>query len=88
MDGVIEGRIVHYVLDRGPNAGQHRAAMIVRVWGEFAPPVGTVNLRVFLDGSNDTREPWGNDSPILWVTSVKHDPTGTQERSWHWIERA
>ncbi len=89
MDGVTEGRVVHYVLDRGPNRGAHRAAVIVRAWGDaVTPPPGTVNLRVFLDGCNDTGEPWGTDGPILWVTSAHFDPSGTQERTWHWIERA
>ena len=28
------GKIVHFVLDSGPSKGQHRPAMIVRVWAE------------------------------------------------------
>lgn len=40
MDGLTEGRIVHYVLDdRSPNVGQHRPAIKVLV-GQFATKVG------------------------------------------------
>jgi hypothetical protein len=78
MDGVIEGRIVHYVLPEGPHEGEHRPAIIVKVWTG-----GYVNLQVFYDGTNDG--PVVSGQP--WVTSVEHseDP---RPRTWHWIERA
>jgi hypothetical protein len=59
MDGLIEGRIVHFVM---PN-GQHRPAIVVQVWRVpdspgpepilKAPENGCCNLRVFTDGPND-----------------------------------
>ena len=81
MEGLTEGRIVHYVIpDNEPGAGAHRPAIVVRVWAN-----GCCNLQVFFDGTND-----GNPElpPVRWVTSVLHDETGTQGRTWHWIERA
>lgn len=42
MEGLTNGRIVHYVYK-----GEHRAAVITKVWGGN----GTVNLHVFKDGS-------------------------------------
>jgi hypothetical protein len=77
------GRVVHYVLEDGPNTGQHRAAIIVRVWGDH--PDAPVNLHVFLDGSNDVKP--HNDGPTaLWRTSVQRDDTGQKLRTWHWPE--
>lgn len=42
------GRIVHYVLKNGANAGQVRPAMVVRAWNETS-----AQLKVFLDEAND-----------------------------------
>lgn len=79
MEGLTEGRIVHYVLQTGPSHGQHRPAMVVKVWDKAA---GSVNLTVFADWSND-----GVADSSYWATSVRysedHEP-GT----WHWIEKA
>ena len=77
MEGLTEGRIVHYVLPEGRSKGQHRPAMVVRVWWGTA-----VNLQVFVDGSND-----GYASGMTWRTSVHYDPDGAPD-TWHWIERA
>lgn len=50
MDGLTEGRIVHFVM---PN-GKHRPAIIVEAWRNVhGPPDHRVNLVVFLDGLND-----------------------------------
>ncbi len=79
------GRIVHYVLEDGPNAGEHRPAIIVKVWG---PPDGqptpttACQLQVFTDS------PGGevyNDQlpPVLWKSSRSQ---GTGPGSWHWPE--
>ena len=79
MEGLTEGRMVHYVLDDGPSKGQHRPAVVVKVWSK---DLGSVNLQVFTDGSND-----GVPGGIMWVTSV----TFSEEpllRTWHWIEKA
>lgn len=86
MDGLTEGRIVHFVM----NDGDHRAAIIARVWGKES---GVVNLTVFTDWSNDI-EGNGNEQlneqiakGILWRTAVQYseDP---KPNTWHWIERA
>ncbi len=80
MAGLTEGRMVHYVLPDGPSAGQHRPAVVVRVWDS-----GFVNLLVFRDGYNDVEEPTANI--VLWVTSVEYNEHGIG-RTWHWIEKA
>lgn len=80
MEGLTEGRIVHYVPranDQMVTGGEHRAAMIVRVWDKAR---GYVNLQVFCDGQND-------GTSMAWVTSILHDPDGAPG-TWHWIERA
>ncbi len=78
MQGVSEGRVVHYVLDSGPYRGQHRAALIVRVWN---PGTGMVNLTVFPDWDNDHAS-----TGMFWATSVPYSEEH-EERSWHWPER-
>lgn len=94
MEGLTEGRIVHFVLDAGPHAGEHRPAIVVKVWrldygdGTQRPPDnGCCNLKVFLDGSND--DPTGRTHPHWqeWQTSVlfSEEP---KPRTWHWIEKA
>jgi hypothetical protein len=88
MEGLTEGRIVHYVMDRGRNQGEHRPAIVVRVWrvnGE-AQANGLCQLQVFTDGLND-----GGDlsSGLFWSTSVEYsEPSENKPRTWHWIERA
>jgi len=91
MEGLTEGRIVHYVLPDGPHAGEHRPAIVVKVWrlnnadGTQRPPDnGYSNLVVFVDGTNDGPQFGGC---IHWVTSVEFsaDP---RPRTWHWIEKA
>jgi hypothetical protein len=87
VDGLTEGRIVHYVL----NDGQHRAAIVVRAWGDHNMP-DEVNLYVFLDGANDkaaaASRVYNAPPGMLWVTSVRYDATGTAPHSWHWPEQA
>jgi len=91
MDGLTEGRIVHYVL----NNGEHRPAIVVRVWpDEFGPGVPGVNLCVFLDGTNDARAFDSERTPpplsqmTYWVTSAKFDQDTKAPRTVHWIEEA
>lgn len=76
-EGLIEGCIVHYVLPEGPNAGESRPAIVVKVWDKDS---GCANLNVFTDGEND-----GVDG--LWVTSVCYSDTH-EPRTWHWIPKA
>lgn len=81
MEGMTEGRIVHYVIagHEYPGAhnskGQHRPAIVVRRWSATE-----VNALLLLDGGNDGR---GSGEP-LWLTSICE---GTVEGTWHEIER-
>ncbi len=85
MEGLVEGRICHYVLVNG----EHRPAIVVRVF-ESGKPYGLANLIVFSDGSNDARVVSGNVSEqgLFWATSAHYDPAGTEHHTWHWIEKA
>jgi len=89
MAGLTPGCIVHFVM---PN-GEHRPAIVVRVWD---PSAGTVNLQVFTDGLNDFREVSGGESDsftravesgVLWRTSIVYREI-PEPNSWHWIEPA
>lgn len=84
MEGLTEGRICHFVMADG----QHRPAIVVRVWktGEADYPDGTVQLQVFTDGSNDPGV--GRDQGTIWKTSVHSDEETKSPGTWHWIERA
>ncbi len=86
MEGLTEGRIVHYVLKNG----EHRAAIVVRVFEPYGKEAGLANLIVFSDGSNDASAVSGNVSEqgIFWATSAHYDPEGTKHHTWHWIEKA
>jgi hypothetical protein len=86
MEGLTEGRIVHYVLPDGPHAGEHRPAIVVKVWrqGDGTPPSnGYSNLVVFVDGTND----YPNYSGAVWATSIEYSAE-PKPRTWHWIEKA
>ncbi|MFA5836210.1 MAG: hypothetical protein WC837_04555 [Bellilinea sp.] len=89
FEGLIEGRIVHYVMPDG----KHRPAIIVRVWDK-AHTNGCVNLTVFTDWTNDSRGPdYVMDADCaagkMWRTSVLFDGnTDPAPGTWHWIERA
>jgi predicted RNA-binding protein with TRAM domain len=87
MEGLTEGRVVHFVLPDGPHKGDHRPAIIVKVWrqGDGTPPAnGYSNLVVFMDGTNDGGQFGGC---IRWETSVTHSDA-PEPRTWHWIEKA
>jgi hypothetical protein len=82
------GRIVHYVLAEEdgvintgyhPQAGEHRPAIIVRLW----PCAATVQLQVFTDGRNDGLD-GGN---VFWATSRAQDEAEKKPGTWHWPER-
>lgn len=77
------GRIVHYVLastDSPRNAGEHRPAIITRVWSDEC-----VQLQVFTDGPNDEAE--GDQGGLLWRSSVSMNDVEKPGRTWHWPER-
>lgn len=90
MNGITEGRIVHYVL---PN-GEHRPAIMVKTdLGDWGYPSDTVQLQVFLDGTNDQIDnksirPEDATRGLMWATSVVHDEETKEPYTWHWIERA
>jgi hypothetical protein len=88
MGGLIEGRIVHYVLSNG----QHRPAIVVRNWSDpdMLGSEGRVNLIVFADGSNDRGAISGTASEqgLFWATSAHYDQEGEKHHTWHWIEKA
>lgn len=83
MQGLTEGRIVHFVLDKD----QHRPAVIVKVWSK---ETGTSNLQVFVDGTNDKYYGVGLFEQIagmMWRTSVVYSEE-PKVGTWHWIEPA
>jgi hypothetical protein len=81
LAGLAVGRIVHYVLPSGPNQGEHRPAIVVKIW---LPGQDTVQLQVFIDGANDGPE---YTSGLHWATSVSHAPAQAHRwGSWHWPE--
>ena len=80
MEGLTEGRVVHFVMPDG----EHRAAVIVRVWRPPMPEYpGYSNLLVLPDGGNDGP---GNETGIRRECSVCYSEEKTP-RTWHWIER-
>jgi hypothetical protein len=94
MEGLTEGRIVHYVLNEGRDKGEHRPAIVVRVWRVFeadmitksAPENGCCQLQVFTD--SDEHGKYNDElSPVMWKTSVIYDESG-KPGTWHWIEKA
>ena len=78
MDGLTEGRMCHFVMPDG----QHRPAVVVRVWGNPEHCEGYVNLQVFTDGKNDGAE------NVEWQPSICYDDETKAPGTWHWIERA
>lgn len=77
--------LVHYVLESGACAGEHRPAIVVKKcppeWG-YPEDDRAVQLQVFTDGSND-----GGifQSGMVWRTSVKYSET-KELGTWHYIE--
>ncbi len=92
IEGLTEGRIVHYVLE----SGQHRPAIVVRDWKQEN---GLVNLQVFTDGWNDRFKVThlvrlgeqetviSIDQNVVWRTSVYYSEA-KEPGTWHWIEKA
>ncbi len=98
IEGLTEGRIVHYVLESGRCKGDHRPAIVVRDWKQEN---GLVQLQVFTDGLNDdfrevhdVRVNEKNEHALfsisqnsIWRTSV-HYSEEKEFGTWHWPERA
>lgn len=80
MEGLTEGRIVHFVMP----SKEHRPAIIVRVWNVTGSCDGYANLIVFVDGTNDVK-PF---TTTLWETSICFDDVEKRVGTWHWIEKA
>lgn len=82
MEGLTEGRMVHFVM---PN-GDHRPAVIVNAWKGVSvyQQQGKVNLQVFTDFSNDGKE---YESGRYWATSIPYSEE-PKPNTWHWIEKA
>lgn len=76
------GHLVHYVLGSGPRAGEHRAALVVRV-PENPSDQSTIALHVFVDNEND-----GYAVNTLWRPEVVADQEGKAGNTWHWPESA
>lgn len=76
------GRIVHYVLDRGPRQGTHRPAIVVEAVNGY-----TADLQVFTNGTRgDT--PKGDRCPnVFWKPGCVQDEEGKTPGTWHWPER-
>jgi hypothetical protein len=87
MEGLTEGRMVHFVLPDGNNTGEHRPAIVVKVWrngSDTIPDDGSSNLQVFTDSLNDGTQYAGG---LVWRTSVSYDEA-QKPGTWHWIEKA
>lgn len=97
MEGLVEGRIVHFVLTTNLDKEKSvvcRPAIIVNAWDGRLED-GMVNLQVFLDGRNDEALfPKSQMADFLnigmpltvWATSVKYSET-KEVGTWHWPER-
>ncbi len=92
------GRIVLYVLPDGPCHGEIRPAIVTTTgkakgW-QYPEHERVVQLRVFLDGTNDVdhsqADQHGNlDKGLIamgWRTSVIQDQSGKQPGTWHWMD--
>lgn len=87
MNGLTEGRIVHYVMP----SHEHRPAIVVKVWDH----TGTSNLTVFVDGLNDVKpsmpevnfDPRNNETLLMRCTLIRFSEE-PQTCTWHWIEKA
>ena len=77
MDGLTEGRMVHYVTE----FGYHLAAIVTKIWNTD----GMVNLNVQVpgDGVNGSYE----SAPVERKTSVDFSDY-PKPNTWHWIEKA
>ena len=83
------GRTVHFVLP----SGEHRPAIIVRIWDGQPTEHTVVQLQVFIDGSNDAGDLCDGERAVLppvsavWRTSVHQDTETKAPGTWHEPER-
>jgi hypothetical protein len=79
MDGLTEGRIVHYVNDNG----EHLPAIVVKVWDKEN---GTINLTVFSNHTTSALSLWGDD--LAYARTSVNYAEEPAVNTWHWIEKA
>lgn len=75
------GDIVHYVLPTGKYIGDHRPAIVLRLWG-----LTCVQLSVFTDHFNDFGVEYVAARGLLWATSVSQNEDTKVPGTWHWPE--
>lgn len=73
MEGLTEGRMVHYV--KGNPTGHHKAAVVTFVANQAQ---GIVDLHVFQQDSS---------FPVGLYRGIKYSETPVPD-TWHWIEKA
>jgi hypothetical protein len=73
MEGLTEGRIVHFVV----SPEQHRAAIVVNIRDRQS---GTCDLFVF-------SMPQDERGGFFMYTEAKYDDSKAED-TWHWIEKA
>lgn len=93
MQGLTNGRIVHYVMQAddyteegcyaGSGRAHHRPAIVVENWGNDKGDSNSpaVNLIIFADAPND-----GHPSGTFCRTSVCYSE-GKEPGTWHWPEK-
>lgn len=91
MKGLTEGRIVHYVLQEGPNAGKHRPAIVTEVKDPKAEVVlHWCNLTVFgIPGDFDQTGLSGIYRPgnTFNVVATDWESPIHLPGTWHWPEQ-
>lgn len=72
------------MLPSGSHRGEHRPAIIVKVWSDDPHPQSACQQQVFTDGNNDG--PY-YASGLHWATSVQQAPEHDHRfGTWHWPE--
>lgn len=95
LQGLTEGRIVHYVLGPTDLPESHRhcvgevvPAIVVNCWRGLNKDDGYSNLVAFVDGSNQGFKNLDGSSKLsIWVTSRVCDESG-KPGTWHWPAKA
>lgn len=81
------GRMVHYVLEAGPNQGEHRAATVVRVFPDpdgIIGPDAAIVVHVHVDSPGDFYQHQGPE-PLIVQRHPAYDG-GCNPGTWHWPE--
>jgi hypothetical protein len=84
INGLIEGRIIHYVLSNN----EHRPGIITKVYDKN---LGMCNVQIFLDVVTDNQLSEFSDNDMSIGLSYKshryYDDTNKRPGTWHFIER-